>query len=124
MCISCKTMGVTSLGPHTRPGCNLGYCRDLFFVLNDVDLYTVCFSWTFGDARGLGLNCACVPLVTRLRAVNKTMPRMWCSFSHGVTWFGCPYLGACDVILVTWAICLILIGRDKFCCALIGRDLL
>ena len=86
-------MGVTSLGPHTRPGCNLGYCRDLFFVLNDVDLYTVCFSWTFGDARGLGLNCACVPFVTRLRAVHKTMPRMWCSFSYGVTWLWCPNMG-------------------------------
>ena len=64
-------MGVTSFGPHTRPGCNLGHCRDLFFVLNDVDLYTVCFLLTFGDARGLGLNCVCVPLVTRLYAVRS-----------------------------------------------------
>ena len=45
--------------------------------MDDVDLYTVCFLLTFGNARGLGLNCACVPLVTRLYAVNKTMPRMW-----------------------------------------------
>ena len=77
MRISCKTMGVTSFGRHTRPGCNLGYCRDLFFVLNDVDLYIVCFSWTLGDARGLGLNCAYDPLVPRLYAVHKTMPSMW-----------------------------------------------
>ena len=34
-------MGVALLGRHTCPGCNLGYCRDLFFVLNDVDHYTV-----------------------------------------------------------------------------------
>ena len=59
-----KKMGVTSLGRHTCPGCNLGHCRDLFFVLNDVDLHTVCFLLTSGD--GLGLNCACVPLVPRL----------------------------------------------------------
>ena len=53
----------------------------------------MCFSWTFGDARGLGLICACVPLVTRLCAVHKTMPSMWCSFSYGVTWLWCPNMG-------------------------------
>ena len=47
-------MGVTSFGRHTCPGCNLGHSRDLFFVLNDVDLHIVCvFLWTSGDARGL-----------------------------------------------------------------------
>ena len=25
-------MGVTSFGRHTRPGCNLGHCRDLFCI--------------------------------------------------------------------------------------------
>ena len=56
-------MGVTSLGRHIRPGCHLGYCRDLFFVLNDVDLYIVCFFMDFRGCEGLGLIlsvCACV----------------------------------------------------------------
>ena len=39
---------------------------------------------------------------------------VWCSFPHGVTWIGCPNMGACDVILVTWAKCLILIGSHHF----------
>ena len=34
-----------------------------------------------------------------------------------------PYMGICDVNGVTWPKCAILIGRDNFCCALIGRDL-
>ena len=44
-------MGVTSLGHHTRPAYNLGYCRD-FFLINkkkhDFDLNTLCFSLTSG----------------------------------------------------------------------------
>ena len=35
-----------------------------------------------------------------------------------------PKYGSFDVTLVTWAVCLILIGREKFCCAVIGWDLL
>ena len=35
-----------------------------------------------------------------------------------------PIFGSFDVIEVTWAVCLILIGREKFCCAVIGWDLL
>ena len=31
MCINVKK-GVTSLGRHTRPSCNLGHCRDLFCI--------------------------------------------------------------------------------------------
>ena len=31
-----------------------------------------------------------------------------------------PIFGSFDVTLVTWAVCLILIGRDNFCCAVIG----
>ena len=33
-----------------------------------------------------------------------------------------PIFGSFDVTLVTWAVCLILIGREKFCCAVIGWD--
>ena len=54
--------GVTSLGRHTRPACNPGSTRDLLIKKVDFDLHTVCFSWTSGDARGLGLLfmvCAC-----------------------------------------------------------------
>ena len=32
--------------------------------------------------------------------------------------------GQCDVTIVTWVKCAILIGRDRSCCALIGQDLL
>ena len=32
-----------------------------------------------------------------------------------------PKYGHCDVNQVTWALCLILIGRENFCCAVIGR---
>ena len=32
-----------------------------------------------------------------------------------------PIFGSFDVTLVTWAVCLILIGREKFCCAVIGQ---
>ena len=59
-------MGVTSLGRHLRPACNLDYCRDLFLLNHQknmiFDLNTVCFSLTSGDARGLGILlsvCAC-----------------------------------------------------------------
>ena len=70
-------MGVTSLGRHTRPGCNLG-----FYVIrsinqdSDLVLYTVCVVvyLTSGDARGLGLT-----------AVLKTMSRMRLHLLGGVT---------------------------------------
>ena len=45
-----------------------------------------------------------------------------CSWSHGVTWFFMPKYGHCDVKSVTWPKCSILIGRENFCCDLIGRD--
>ena len=35
-----------------------------------------------------------------------------------------PIFGSFDVIEVTWAKYSMLIGREKFCCAVIGRDLL
>ena len=35
-----------------------------------------------------------------------------------------PKYGHCDVSQVTWAVCLILIGRENFCCAVIGQYLL
>ena len=46
-----------------------------------------------------------------------------CSLSHGFTWFFMPKYGHCDVNLVTWPKCSIMIGRENFSCALIGRDL-
>ena len=40
-------MGVTSIGRHLRPACNLGYCRDLFLLNHQknviFDLNIVCF---------------------------------------------------------------------------------
>ena len=55
-------MGVTSLGRHTRPACHQVALAICWLKKVDFDLYTVCFSWTSGDARGLGLLfmvCAC-----------------------------------------------------------------
>ena len=46
-----------------------------------------------------------------------------CLIPHGVTWISMTIYGHCDVNLVTWAKYSILIGRENFCCALIGRDL-
>ena len=47
--INAKTMGVTSLGRHTRPTCNPGSIRDVFIKKKvTVDLYTVCFFLTLG----------------------------------------------------------------------------
>ena len=51
--------------------------------------------------------------------VNLTLVCV-CSFSHGVTWFLMTKYGHCDVNGVTWPKYSILIGRDNFCCALIG----
>ena len=56
-------MGVTSLGPHLRPTCNQA-SRGMFIKKKRWLLTSIqCFSWTFSDARGLGLlfkACACV----------------------------------------------------------------
>ena len=41
-------------------------------------------------------------------------------FIPWVTWISMTIYGHCDVNGVTWSICLILIGRENFCCALIG----
>ena len=46
--INAKTMGVTSLGRHTRPTCHPGSPRDVLIKKVDVDLYTVCFFLTLG----------------------------------------------------------------------------
>ena len=57
-----KKPGVRSLGLHIRPTCNQAL-RGMFNKKKvDFDLHTVCFLWTSGDARGLGLFfmvCAC-----------------------------------------------------------------
>ena len=62
MCINVKKMGVTSLGRHIRPACHQALFAICWSKKVDSDLHTVCFSWTSGDARGLGLLfmvCAC-----------------------------------------------------------------
>ena len=54
LCSPINVKGVTSLGRHTRPACH----QALFEIVIkkvDFDLHIVYFSWTFGDARGLGL---------------------------------------------------------------------
>ena len=47
--------GVTSLGRHTRPACHQAPLAICWLKKVDFDLHIVCFSWTSGDARGLGL---------------------------------------------------------------------
>ena len=68
-----------------------------------------------------------VPLVNPGSVLNKTMSRMWiqllCAcvrYPMGSREHLCPNMGICDVIGVTWSKCSILIGRQNFCCALIG----
>ena len=51
LCIKCKTMGVTSLGPHTRPVCNLGHSRELSLKLCEKcgSNYCVCVLLSMGS---------------------------------------------------------------------------
>ena len=55
------TMGVTSLGRHTRPACHLGSPRDVLIKKVDVDLYGACFSWLLGceGSGAIFMVCAC-----------------------------------------------------------------
>ena len=84
----------------------------------------VCFLWTSGECEGTGVLFLSDSLVPRFYAVLSNYakyvdpPLGW---GH-VTFV--PIFGSFDVTLVTWAVCLILIGRENFCCAVIGWDLL
>ena len=73
----------------------------------------------FIDFRGLGLILS-VPLVPRFHAVFSNYAKYAApplGWGHVIFM---PIFGSFDVIEVTWAVCLILIGREKFCCAVIG----
>ena len=75
------------------------------------------------QGKRLELNCACVPFVTRLYAVLQNYAKyVDPPLVEGHVIF-MPKYGSFDVIMVTWALCLILIGREKFCFAVIGWDL-
>ena len=123
--------------------------RDLFFIKSQkmiFSLHNSVFFLDFWDARGLGLLfmvCACAVGLrgNRLTGMRGTWGVVWRS-AHvptiPFTWLRraslCarvlypmgsreqpwPYMGSCDVNGVTWPICSIPIGRDNFCCALIG----
>ena len=70
---------------------------------------------------GFGLS---VPFVPRFYAVLQNYAKYAApSLGWGHVIF-MPIFGSFDVTLVTWAVCLILIGRENFCCAVIGWDLL
>ena len=73
--------GVTSLGPHIRQVCNQAPL-EIFIKKVDFDLNTVCFSWTSGDARGLGLLFMVCTCVIGLRGNMLT----WMRGTWGVFW--------------------------------------
>ena len=82
------------------------------------------FFMDFRGMRGIGALFLSVSLVPRFYAVlsnyakNAAPPLGW---GHVIFM---PIFGSFDVIEVTWAVCLILIGRDNCCCAVIGQYLL
>ena len=82
------------------------------------------FLLTSGECEGTGVDLRMRPIRTQvLRGPSKL-----CQVCGSTSWVGhvtfMPIFGSFDVTLVTWAVCLILIGREKFCCAVIGWDLL
>ena len=82
------------------------------------------FLWTSGECEGTGVLFLSVPLVPRFYAVLSNYAKYAApSLGWGHVIF-MPIFGSFDVTLVTWAVCLILIGRENFCCAVIGQYLL
>ena len=83
-----------------------------------------CVFIDFRGCEGTGASFLSVSLVPRFYAVLSNYakyvdpPLGW---GHVIFM---PIFGSFDVTLVTWALCLILIGRENFCCAVIGWDLL
>ena len=77
-----------------------------------------------GNARGLGVWFLSVLFVPRFHAVLQNYAKHAApSLGWGHVIF-MPIFGSFDVIEVTWVKYSMLIGRDNFCCAVIGRDLL
>ena len=101
-----------------------GSIRDLLIKNWFWHPYSV-FFLTFGKRGVWGLIWAFV-LVTRALLTIKLCEE--CGSSPCVRVFLFPWghvvfmtiYGPCDVTFVTWPKCAILIGRDNFCCALIG----
>ena len=83
-----------------------------------------CVFIDFRGCEGTGALFLSVPFVPRFYAVLQNYAK-YADPSLGwghVTFM--PIFGSFDVIEVTWAVCLILIGRENFCCAVIGQYLL
>ena len=74
--------------------------------------------------RGTGALVLSVPFVPRFYAVLSNYAKYADPPLVGGHVIFMPIFGSFDVIEVTWAVCLILIGRENFCCAVIGWDLL
>ena len=80
-----------------------------------------CVFIDFRGMRGTGALVLSVSLVPRFYAVLQNYAKYAApSLGWGHVVF-MPIFGSFDVIEVTWAVCLILIGREKFCCAVIGQ---
>ena len=82
------------------------------------------FLLTSGECEGTGVSFLSVLFVPRFYAVlsnyakNADPPLGW---GHVIFM---PIFGSFDVIEVTWVKYSMLIGRENFCCAVIGWDLL
>ena len=111
---------MTSLGPHTRPGCKIGYSRFFVFAINMWTSIQCVFYGLPGNARGLGLILS-VPFVPRFYAVLQNYAKYAAPPLVGGHVTFMPIFGSFDVIMVTWGKYSMLIGRDNFCCAVIGQ---
>ena len=89
-----KFMGVTSLGRHTRPGCNLGfYAVRSINQDSDLVLHILCVFFLF-DFRGMRGDWGFVFWVSySYPGSTRSFKTMRSMRMGGVTWFLCPNMG-------------------------------
>ena len=81
----------------------------------------MCFLWTSGECEGIGAYFECLPCTQVLRGLQNYAKYAAPSLAGGHVTF-MPIFGSFDVIMVTWGKYSMLIGRDNFCCAVIGQS--
>ena len=82
----------------------------------------MCVLWTSGECEGTGALFLSVPFVPRFYAVLQNYAKYADPPLVGGHVTFMPIFGSFDVMLVTWAKYSMLIGRENFCCAVIGWD--